>query len=91
MEPLLIQYYGNGHAVLLKEPIPTLTTKDRYALVGTDQYGLELVFVCYNLMSLLLLQAFLKIMFSLELKLRSLNKLEMLYRLILQKHYSARY
>lgn len=44
VEPLLVQYYGNGHAVSLKEPIPTLTTKDRYALVGTDQYGLELGF-----------------------------------------------
>ena len=41
---MLIQYYGNGHAVSLKEPIPTLTTKDRYALIGTDKYGIELGF-----------------------------------------------
>ena len=44
VSPMLIQYYGNGHAVPLNEPIPTLTTKDRYALVGTDEYGIELGF-----------------------------------------------
>ena len=44
VSPMLIQYYGNGHAVSLKEPIPTLTTKDRYALIGTDKYGIELGF-----------------------------------------------
>ena len=44
VEPMLVQYYGNGHAVSLKEPIPTLTTKDRYALIGTDKYGYELGF-----------------------------------------------
>ena len=44
VSPMLIQYYGNGHAVSIKEPIPTLTTKDRYALVGTDKYGIELGF-----------------------------------------------
>ena len=44
VSPMLIQYYGNGHAVSIKEPIPTLTTKDRYALIGTDKYGIELGF-----------------------------------------------
>lgn len=44
VSPLLIQYYGNGHAVPLNEPIPTLTTKDRYGLIGTDEYGIELGF-----------------------------------------------
>ena len=44
VQPLLIQYYGNGHAVPLSEPIPTLTTKDRYGLIGTDEYGIELGF-----------------------------------------------
>ena len=44
VSPMLIQYYGNGHAVSLKEPIPTLTTKDRYALIETDKYGIELGF-----------------------------------------------
>lgn len=43
-QPLLIQYYGNGHAVPPSEPIPTLTTKDRYGLIGTDEYGIELGF-----------------------------------------------
>lgn len=44
VSPLLIQYYGNGHAVPISEPVPTLTTKDRYALLGTDKYGVELGF-----------------------------------------------
>ena len=44
VSPMLIQYYGNGHAVPLTEPIPTLTTKERYAIVGTDNYGIELGF-----------------------------------------------
>lgn len=44
VQPLLIQYFGNGHAVPLSEPIPTLTTKDRYGLIGTDEYGIELGF-----------------------------------------------
>lgn len=44
VSPMLIQYYGNGHAVSINEPVPTLTTKDRYALVGTDKYGIELGF-----------------------------------------------
>lgn len=39
--PFLCRY---GHAVSLKEPIPTLTTKDRYALIETDKYGIELGF-----------------------------------------------
>lgn len=42
--PMLIQYYGNGHAVPLDEPIPTLTTKERYALLGPDARGIELGF-----------------------------------------------
>ena len=41
---MLIQYYGNDHAVPLNNPVPTLTTKDRYALVGTDKNGIELGF-----------------------------------------------
>lgn len=44
VSPMLIQYYGNGHAVSINEPVPTLTTKDRYALVGTDKYGIDLGF-----------------------------------------------
>ncbi len=42
--PMLIQYYGNGHAVPLDEPIPTLTTKERYALLSADARGIELGF-----------------------------------------------
>ena len=41
---MLIQYYGNGHAVPLDAPVPTLTTKDRYALVGTDINSIEIGF-----------------------------------------------
>ena len=44
VSPMLIQYYGNGHAVPLDAPVPTLTTKDRYALVGTDINSVELGF-----------------------------------------------
>ncbi|MCR4714263.1 MAG: DNA cytosine methyltransferase [Treponemataceae bacterium] len=44
VSPMLIQYYGNGHAVPLDAPVPTLTTKDRYALVGTDSNSVELGF-----------------------------------------------
>lgn len=44
VSPMLIQYYGNGHAVPLNQPVPTLTTKDRYALVGTNGYGVDLGF-----------------------------------------------
>lgn len=31
-EPLLVQYYGNGQATPVKEPVPTVTTKDRFGL-----------------------------------------------------------
>lgn len=44
MQPMLVQYYGTGHAVSIKNPVPTITTKDRYALVGTDKNGIELGF-----------------------------------------------
>lgn len=44
VQPMLVQYYGTGHAVSLKNPVPTLTTKDRYALVGMDEKGIELGF-----------------------------------------------
>ncbi|MBP5696948.1 MAG: DNA cytosine methyltransferase [Treponema sp.] len=44
VQPMLVQYYGTGHAVSIKNPVPTLTTKDRYALVGTDKNGIELGF-----------------------------------------------
>lgn len=34
-EALLVPYYGNGAARPVAEPVGTLTTKDRYAFVGT--------------------------------------------------------
>ena len=41
---MLIQYYGNGRAVPITAPVPTITTKDRYAVIGTDGAGIELGF-----------------------------------------------
>ena len=33
VEPFLVEYYGNGVARPISEPIPTVTTHDRFALV----------------------------------------------------------
>lgn len=44
VKPMLVQYYGNGHAVPLSDPIPTLTTKDRYALANPEHSNYELGF-----------------------------------------------
>ena len=44
VKPMLVQYYGNGHAVSLSDPISTLTTKDRYALVNPKSSNYELGF-----------------------------------------------
>lgn len=44
VKPMLVQYYGNGHAVPLSAPIPTLTTKDRYALINPKYSNYELGF-----------------------------------------------
>lgn len=43
-EAFLIEYYGNGGARGTDEPLPTVTTKDRFALVLPDQFpwGLDL-------------------------------------------------
>lgn len=40
----VINIFYQEKAVPLSEPIPTLTTKDRYGLIGTDEYGIELGF-----------------------------------------------
>lgn len=40
--PFITEYYGNGMAKSLEEPLPTLTTKDRFALV--NQQGLDIGF-----------------------------------------------
>ena len=42
VKPMLVQYYGNGHAVYLSDPISTLTTKDHYALVTPKYSNYEL-------------------------------------------------
>jgi len=34
VEPLLLEYYGNGGVSPLSDPIPTVTTKDRFALLA---------------------------------------------------------
>ncbi len=33
VEPLLVEYYGNGGVIPTSEPVPTITTKDRFALM----------------------------------------------------------
>ena len=43
--PFLCRYNkGNNRVHPITKPIPTLTTKDRYGLIGTDEYGIELGF-----------------------------------------------
>jgi DNA (cytosine-5)-methyltransferase 1 len=40
-ESLLVPYYGNGTARTVREPVGTLTTRDRYALVHGDTIDLD--------------------------------------------------
>ncbi|WP_394295362.1 DNA cytosine methyltransferase [Haloferax sulfurifontis] len=40
--PYLIEYYGNGRAQSLDDPLPTVTTKARFALVVPELYPLGL-------------------------------------------------
>jgi DNA (cytosine-5)-methyltransferase 1 len=42
VEPFLSSYYGHGHNVPVSEPVPTITTKDRFALVIPD--GMDIRF-----------------------------------------------
>ncbi|MDL5361368.1 DNA cytosine methyltransferase [Halalkalicoccus sp. NIPERK01] len=44
--PFLVEYYGNGGAQPVDEPLPTVTTRDRFALVLPDQYpwGIDIRF-----------------------------------------------
>lgn len=42
VQPFITEYYGNGRAIPLGVPLPTVTTRDRFGIVGTD--GLELGF-----------------------------------------------
>lgn len=49
-EPYIVSYYGKGDATSVKEPIPTATTKDRFALVQPEiiidgtTYKLEILY-----------------------------------------------
>ncbi|WP_330633777.1 DNA cytosine methyltransferase [Halocatena halophila] len=44
--PYLVEYYGNGSAQSIDDPLPTVTTKDRFALVVPECYpwGLDIRF-----------------------------------------------
>lgn len=44
--PFLIEYYGNSSSQAVDEPLPTVTTKDRFALVVPDAFpwGLDIRF-----------------------------------------------
>jgi len=44
--PFLVEYYGNGRAQPLDDPLPTVTTRDRFALVVPELYpfGLDVRF-----------------------------------------------
>jgi DNA (cytosine-5)-methyltransferase 1 len=42
VEPLLIEYYGNGMAKPISQPIPTLTTHDRLGLL--QRYGMDILY-----------------------------------------------
>jgi DNA (cytosine-5)-methyltransferase 1 len=45
LEPLLVEYYGNGGTLPVSEPVPTITTKDRFALLEpSSKYGLDIRF-----------------------------------------------
>lgn len=44
VEPCLVQYYGNGQPQTVNDPLATVTTKDRFALVTTEHgtYALDI-------------------------------------------------
>lgn len=43
VEPFITEYYGNGYAHPMGVPLPTITTKDRFAICGVTD-GIELGF-----------------------------------------------
>lgn len=45
-QPFLVEYYGNGSDQPVDEPLPTVTTKDRFALILPDHlpWGLDIRF-----------------------------------------------
>jgi len=38
-QPFLVEYYGNGQARPVSDPLPTITTKDRFALIEPQHDG----------------------------------------------------
>jgi DNA (cytosine-5)-methyltransferase 1 len=46
VEPYLVEFYGNGQAQSIHDPLPTVTTKDRFGLVTIDgtQYKVDIRF-----------------------------------------------
>jgi DNA (cytosine-5)-methyltransferase 1 len=46
VSPFLVEYYGNGKSQAVDEPLPTVTTKDRFALVVPELFpvGLDIRF-----------------------------------------------
>jgi DNA (cytosine-5)-methyltransferase 1 len=50
IEPFLVEYYSNGAFQRLSSPIPTLTTKHRYALIVATPRGPALLDIFYRLL-----------------------------------------
>lgn len=44
VEPLLMSYYGNGDTTPVSQPVPTVTTKDRFALIVPDKHRIDIRF-----------------------------------------------
>ena len=44
VEPFLVKYFGSANEQSLKNPLGTVTTKDRYALVQSDMFRLDITF-----------------------------------------------
>jgi DNA (cytosine-5)-methyltransferase 1 len=43
-EPFLVEYYGNGSPRSVSDPLPTVTTHDRFGLVEPQQNGIDIRF-----------------------------------------------
>lgn len=43
-EPFLVEYYGNGQPRPISDPLPTITTHDRFALVEPQRNGIDVRF-----------------------------------------------
>lgn len=43
-QPFLVEYYGNGQARPVSDPLPTITTRDRFGLVEPQQNGIDIRF-----------------------------------------------